>query len=180
VAPSAGRSLPRPRSRDQTLGTGALAVVVAWLLISRAWRAAGITTGASVVAFAAIVVPFAAVDPHPMFDLVIRAQLGRGRGGTHELDRLARMFNVDASSIAASPRLMAGAGLLALKRPGISGDWFRWKIHVMGRPWSYPPEYRDRAVRLVLETKADYGSEFRSVTWVGGGSFGVRVSLPSS
>jgi hypothetical protein len=115
-----------------------------------------------------------------MFDLVIRAQLGRGRGGTHELDRLARMFNVDASSIAASPRLMAGAGLLALKRPGMSGDWFRWKIHVMGRPWSYPPEYRDRAVRLVLETKADYGSEFRSVTWVGGGSFGVRVSLPSS
>lgn len=91
-----------------------LAVVVAWLLISRAWRSAGITAGASAVAFAVIVVPFAAADPHRMFALVIRAQMGRGRGGTHELDRLTRMFNLDVSSIAASPRLMAGAGLLAL------------------------------------------------------------------
>jgi len=33
----------------------------------------------------------------------------------------------------------------------------------MGRPSSYPPEFRDRAVRLVLETKADYGSEFEAI-----------------
>lgn len=33
----------------------------------------------------------------------------------------------------------------------------------MGRPSSYPPEFRDRAVRLVLETKADYASEFEAI-----------------
>lgn len=33
----------------------------------------------------------------------------------------------------------------------------------MGRPSSYPPEFRDRAVRLVLESKADYASEFEAI-----------------
>lgn len=91
-----------------------LAVVLGWLLVSRAWRPAAVAAGSAIVAFAAIVIPFAIPDPHRMFDLVIRAQMGRGRGGTHELDRLARMFAVDVSRIAATPRLMLVAGLVAL------------------------------------------------------------------
>jgi alpha-1,2-mannosyltransferase len=91
-----------------------LAVVLAWLLVSRAWRTAAVTAASAVVAFSVIVIPFAIADPHRMFDLVIRAQLGRGRGGTHELDRLSRMFAVDVSRIAATPRLMVVVGLVAL------------------------------------------------------------------
>ena len=33
----------------------------------------------------------------------------------------------------------------------------------MGRPSSYSPEIRERAVRLVAESKADYGSEFEAI-----------------
>jgi transposase len=40
----------------------------------------------------------------------------------------------------------------------------------MGRPSSYPPEFRDRAVRLVLESKADYGSEFEAIRSIAGKS----------
>jgi transposase len=34
----------------------------------------------------------------------------------------------------------------------------------MGRPSKYPRELRERAVRLVLETKHEYGSEFEAIT----------------
>jgi len=33
----------------------------------------------------------------------------------------------------------------------------------MGRPPSYPKELRERAVRMVLETKGDYESEFTAI-----------------
>jgi transposase len=33
----------------------------------------------------------------------------------------------------------------------------------MGRPSSYSPEIRERAVRLVAESKAGYGSEFEAI-----------------
>ena len=33
----------------------------------------------------------------------------------------------------------------------------------MGRPSSYPKELRERAVRMVLETKGDYESEFTAI-----------------
>jgi len=33
----------------------------------------------------------------------------------------------------------------------------------MSRPSSYSPEIRERAVRLVAESKADYGSEFEAI-----------------
>ena len=33
----------------------------------------------------------------------------------------------------------------------------------MGRPSSYSPEIRERAVRLVAESKAEYGSEFEAI-----------------
>lgn len=33
----------------------------------------------------------------------------------------------------------------------------------MARPTKYPPELRERAVRLVLESKGDYPSEFEAI-----------------
>ena len=33
----------------------------------------------------------------------------------------------------------------------------------MGRPPSYPKELRDRAVRMVFETKGDYATEFAAI-----------------
>src|SRR3954454_3302707 len=34
---------------------------------------------------------------------------------------------------------------------------------LMARPSRYPPELRERAVRMVLESKADYGSEYEAI-----------------
>lgn len=50
-----------------------------------------------------------------------------------------------------------------MNRPGMSGDFIRWKDGVMSRPSSYPPEVRERAVRMVAETKGDYPSEFLAI-----------------
>lgn len=36
----------------------------------------------------------------------------------------------------------------------------------MGRPSSYSPEIRERAVRMVAESRAGYGSEFEAITSV--------------
>jgi transposase len=33
----------------------------------------------------------------------------------------------------------------------------------MGRPSKYPTELRERAVRMVLESRADYGSEYEAI-----------------
>ena len=33
----------------------------------------------------------------------------------------------------------------------------------MARPSKYPPELRERAVRMVLESRADYPSEFEAI-----------------
>lgn len=38
----------------------------------------------------------------------------------------------------------------------------------MGRPSSYPPELRERAVRLVLESKDEYPSEFEAIRSIAG------------
>ena len=38
----------------------------------------------------------------------------------------------------------------------------------MGRPSSYPRELRDRAVRMVLETRAEYATEFAAIVSVAG------------
>src|SRR4051795_712303 len=34
---------------------------------------------------------------------------------------------------------------------------------LMARPSRYPPELRERAVRMVFESKADYGSEYEAI-----------------
>jgi transposase len=36
-------------------------------------------------------------------------------------------------------------------------------MKLMARPSSYPTELRQRAVRMVAESKADYGSEFEAI-----------------
>jgi transposase len=38
----------------------------------------------------------------------------------------------------------------------------------MGRPWSYPKELRDRAVRMVLEPKSEYPTEFNAIVSISG------------
>jgi transposase len=37
-------------------------------------------------------------------------------------------------------------------------------MKLMGRPSSYPKELRERAVRMVLETKSEYPTEFAAIT----------------
>jgi alpha-1,2-mannosyltransferase len=95
-------------------GAAPLAVLVGWLLVSRSWRQAAIVTGASVVAFAAVVLPFLAVARGRLVDLVVLAQLGRGPGGIPEADRPARMLGVDLAAFAHSPRLLTGVGTASL------------------------------------------------------------------
>ena len=38
----------------------------------------------------------------------------------------------------------------------------------MSRPSSYPQELRERAVRMVVETRADYASEFEAIKSIAG------------
>jgi transposase len=41
-------------------------------------------------------------------------------------------------------------------------------MQVMGRPSKYSPEFRQRAVRLVLEQRQDYPSEFEAIRSIAG------------
>ena len=45
----------------------------------------------------------------------------------------------------------------------------------MARPTKYPPELRERAVRLVIESKADYPSEFEAIR-----SIAAKLGIGSS
>ena len=42
------------------------------------------------------------------------------------------------------------------------------RMKIMGRPSSYPKELRERAVRMVLETKSEYPTEFAAITSIAG------------
>jgi transposase-like protein len=48
-------------------------------------------------------------------------------------------------------------------------------MKLMGRPSSYPKELRERAVRMVLETKSEYAMEFAAIT-----SISRRLGIGSS
>jgi transposase len=50
-----------------------------------------------------------------------------------------------------------------MNRPGKSGESFRWKDLFMARPSKYPRELQERAVRMVMESMADYGSEYEAI-----------------
>ena len=49
-----------------------------------------------------------------------------------------------------------------------SGDFIRWKDEVMARPSKYPHELRERAVRLVFESKGEYPVEFEAIRSIAG------------
>src|SRR4051812_33779933 len=56
-----------------------------------------------------------------------------------------------------------------LNRPGMSGDFISWlEDEVMARPSKYPREFRERAVRMVVEGKEAYPSEFEAIRTVAG------------
>jgi hypothetical protein len=45
----------------------------------------------------------------------------------------------------------------------MSGDFIRWKDEVDGRPALLPRELRERAIRMVVESKSEYPSEFATI-----------------
>ena len=47
----------------------------------------------------------------------------------------------------------------SLNRPGVSGAPSLEEDGVVGRASQYPPELRERAVRMVVEVTADYPSQ---------------------
>ena len=50
----------------------------------------------------------------------------------------------------------------------MSGESFRWKDVSHGTSLEVPAELRERAVRMVLESKADYGSEYEAIRSIAG------------
>ena len=111
-----------------------LLVILGWLLVVRAWRSAAIVAGAATVAILAIVLPFFLKAPQQMIDLVIRAQISRGRGGTRKHDRLVRMFSLDVHRVADSmkPALVIGITMLLIVLIAMAIVWTRAP---RGRVW---------------------------------------------
>jgi alpha-1,2-mannosyltransferase len=71
-----------------------LLVIVGWLLVARAWRSAMVVSAAALGVAALVVGPFLAMAPRRMVDLVVLAQLERGRGGAATYGRLDRILNL--------------------------------------------------------------------------------------
>jgi alpha-1,2-mannosyltransferase len=118
-----------------------LVVIVGWLLVSRAWRASLVVAASAGAACAVIVVPFLVRAPEAMFDDVIRAQLGRGKGGTHEHDRLAAMFGLDLARFASAQWYGLTVGLIALAIV----------VLAMGIAWARVPRSRLWVVLLLVQ-----------------------------
>ena len=122
-------------------GAVPLAVIVGWLLISRAWRSAAIVAGTALVAFAVVVLPFLLRAPEQMFDLVVLGQIGRGRGGTHTDDRLVQMFGLGLDKFIRDPRYGITIGLAALVLALVA----------MGIAWAVVPRARVWVALLVVQ-----------------------------
>jgi alpha-1,2-mannosyltransferase len=75
-------------------GAVPLLVIVGWLLVSRAWRSSVVVGASALGVIALICGPFFALAPHRMFDLVISAQMNRGRAGSTTSGRLDRILNL--------------------------------------------------------------------------------------
>ncbi|MBU6245638.1 MAG: DUF2029 domain-containing protein [Actinomycetales bacterium] len=119
-------------------GAAPLAVILLWLLISRAWRTLAIVAGAAASAFTLVVAPFMWAAGWRMVQLVFLAQMARGQGGTPLVDRPARILSMDGTlgahdvsgvSPLPSAAVWAGVGVIALS--AIVVAWRR----PIGRLW---------------------------------------------
>ena len=111
-----------------------LVVIIAWLLISRAWRTSAIVSASAAAVLVAAVAPFAAIAPQRMWDLIILGQLQRGGGGTGRAGRVVRMFNVDISAITHHHVLGAVATVVVLAITGFA-IVLAWRGAVQARLW---------------------------------------------
>jgi len=55
-----------------------------------------------------------------------------------------------------------------MSHPGVSGGRIPWKDLSHGTSQQYPRELRERAVRMVVEVRPDYPSEYAAMTAVAG------------
>ena len=111
-----------------------LLIIVGWLVFARAWRSVAVVTGTAAVAFAVIVLPFFAQSPERMVDDVIRAQIGRGRGGTPEHDRLTQMFGLSFARFDSVHWYALTIGLAALAVV-VFAMGIAWAREPRARPW---------------------------------------------
>lgn len=108
-------------------GAVPLIVLVVWLLVARRWRAALTLLASGAVSAALVILPFFLIAPSRMFDLVVLGQLGRGRGGAPESQRIVEMLNLGTDTVIAHGRLvmiLAIAGALALAAL-VAVTWYR-------------------------------------------------------
>jgi hypothetical protein len=67
-----------------------------------------------------------------------------------------------------------------MNRPGMSGDFIRWKEdEVMGRPSQYPREMKERGIRLVVESNHEYDSEFVAIVAISKTDARVPIGAPA-
>jgi hypothetical protein len=80
-------------------------------------------------------------------DTSVSAQTSCNAGSSTRVYRYRTPWN-------GSYRLNVNNCVGSVNRPGMSGDFIRWKEdEVMGRPSQYPREMKERAIRLVVESK---------------------------
>ncbi len=90
-----------------------LAVIVIWLLLSRAWKAAGWVAASAASVILVILGPFFALAPRRMIEMTILGQINRGGGGTSRLARVGRMLNIDIHQLVVHPRLLQIAAVVS-------------------------------------------------------------------
>jgi hypothetical protein len=90
------------------------AVTFCWQLAWRRWAAALRIAAAGTVALAAVVLPFAALAPGRMFDMVIRDQLLRAQGSASRLARVASILGVKGAVVGHHQLVVAATGVAAV------------------------------------------------------------------
>ncbi len=91
-----------------------LVVLLAWLLLARRWRSAAILAMSGSMTAALVMAPFFVAAPTQMFDLVIRGQIGRGRGGAPEAQRIVEMLNLGTDTVIAHGRAVTVFAILGV------------------------------------------------------------------
>lgn len=112
-----------------------LVVVIVWLLVTHAPKAAGwVGVGASATV-AATLGPFFIAAPHQMFDMIVMGQITRARGGADAFARVGRMLNFDVHQMAAQPLLETAATLLGITLVTLA-IMVTWRRLAITRLWS--------------------------------------------